>query len=195
MTEMESISMKGAGNVLKVIELNLQDRVYTEMKKIGFSVEALTRQLKKEDYNITAQSIRKFIRKTKKAQQALISKDLQAAEQLKQVTMDYTKTIKGILNEIEEVKNDVKIEKDYTAYNNLVGRLMQGIELIAKLAGELKPKGSVDINIIFQEINTDVEREMKEIKKDVFDNKIIDVEAEIKDEDKRMEEVTKKHYG
>src|SRR3990167_10758090 len=97
-----------AGPIMKVIGMGLQDRVFNEMKKSGFSVERLTRELKEEGIKITAQSIRKFIKNTRQAQQVLISQDLHAIQEIKKLTMDYTNSIKNILKEVEEVKNTAK---------------------------------------------------------------------------------------
>ena len=174
------------GNVLKVIQLGLQNRVYEEMKKPRFSVEALTRRLNSEGINITAQSIRKFIRKTKQAQQALIQRDLRTASEIKKLTMDYGNALKAILKEVEEVKNTAKDEKDFATYNQLVGRLMQGIELIAKLTGDMKPKGSVDINFIYNEITTDMDTQMKDARREMFKAAVIDVDSEILEADSEM---------
>lgn len=168
-------------NVLKVIELGLENRVYDAMKEKGFSVEALTRQLNDEGINITAQSIRKFIKKTQKAQKELIAKDLSVANEIKKLTMDYGAAIRGILDEVNEVKNMAKDEKDYATYNQLVGRLMQGIELIAKLTGDLKQQGQVDINIVYNEISNDVEKKMKN--KSFKVPEVIDIDKIIEEED------------
>jgi len=178
---------KGKGNVMKIVELGLDNRVYNEMKKPGFSAEALARELTIEGIPITAQSIRKFIKNTKTAQQKIIQQDLQVAEQVKALTIDYTNELKSILDEVQEVKNEAKDEKDLTTYNQLIGRIFQGIELLAKLSGDIKPKGSVDINIIYQEINTDIERQMRDVKKDMFQD-VIDVDAEIIKEDKKYQD-------
>jgi len=53
-------------NILKVIRLGLQERVYNAMRNPIFSVEGLCRDLNAEGIKITSQSIRKFIRKTTK---------------------------------------------------------------------------------------------------------------------------------
>ena len=173
-------------NILKVVELGLENRVYEAMKNKGFSVEALTRDLNGEGIDISAQSIRKFIKKTKQAQKELIKQDLSVANEIKELTMDYTKAIKSILDEVEEVKNMAKSEKDYTTYNQLVGRLMQGIELIAKLTGDLKPKGNVDINIIYNEISTSIDKKIKD-KSIYFDEaNIIDVDEMIEKETEEL---------
>ena len=183
---MESVNMKGQGNVMKVIELGLEDSVYTAMKKPNFSVESLTRQLRGEGINITSQSIRKFIRKTKDAQRELISRDIQTAEQFKQLTMDYGTKLKEILTEVEEIKNTAKDIKDLATVNQMIGRLFQGIELIAKLTGDIKPKGAVDINIIYNEINSNIDKDMKGIRSEIFTDKIIDADFDIVVEDKEV---------
>lgn len=173
--------------VLKIIRMGLESRVYNEMKKPGFSVEALSREFRSEGKTVSAQSIRKFIKKTKKAQQLLISQDLRTAEMYKQTVMDYSKALKDILKEVEEVKQQTKDSKDYSAYNQMVGRIMQGIELIAKLSGDMKPKGAIDINILYQEINTNVEQQMKDVKKEIFGKQTINVDAEITENDTNNE--------
>lgn len=176
-------------NELKVITLGLQDKVYQAMKEPGFSAEALARKFENEGTKITAQSIRKFIKKTKRAQQELIAKDMKASQEIMKTAMDYNKALKDILNEVEEVKQSARDEKDYTTYNQLIGRLLQGIELFAKLTGDMKPKGSVDINIIYNQINDDVHRDMKSVREAMFDKQnAIDIDYEVVQEDKEMEE-------
>ena len=176
-------------NILKVVELGIQDKVYNALKKPNYSAEALSRDLSIEGVKITAQSIRKFVKKTKKAQRELISKDLRASSELIKLTMDYQKALTDILDEVREVKNAAKDDKDYTTYNQLIGRLMQGIELIAKLTGDMKPKGSVDINIIYNEINGEIEEKMKDLKYDF--EQPIDVDCEIIEEEKVIIEKNK----
>jgi len=176
-------------NILKVTQLGLDERVFSEMKKKGFSAEALARQLNTEGINITAQSIRKFVKKSKKAQQTIIATDLHAMEEYKKTTLDYIDTLKDMLTEVQTIKNSVKDNKDYIIYDKMIGRLMQGIELMAKISGDIKPKSTVDINIIYNEISSDIERKNKNLKNDLFkDNIIIDVDAEVTSEDLKMEE-------
>jgi len=172
-------------NELKIITLGLQNKVYDAMKKPGFSAEALAREFEASGTKITAQSIRKFIKKTKRAQQELIQNDLKISNELVKTAMDYNKALRNILDEVEEVKKEAKDEKDFTTYNQLVGRLLQGIELFAKLTGDMKPKGSVDINIIYNQISSDVDTKMRSVRKEMFDEQdIIDVDFEVSEEDK-----------
>lgn len=176
-------------NILKIVELGLENQVYEAMRKPGFSAEALAREFTVDGHAITAQSIRKFIKKTKKAQQEIIQKDMRVSSELVKTAMDYNKALRSILDEVEEVKNEAKNEKDFTTYNQLVGRLLQGIELFAKLTGDMKPKGNVDIKIIYNQINDDIETSMQGVRKDLF-SKVgaIDIDFEILEEDKIISE-------
>ena len=178
----DSYNKKNA-NILKVIELGLSDRIFEEMKKDKFSVELLTRRLKGEGIDITAQSIRKFIKKSKDAQKNLIKRDLRAAEEFKQLTLDYGKELKTILDEVGEVKELARTEKDFATYNQMIDKLYKGIELIAKLTGDIKPQGSVDINIIYNKINSNVESELKTLKNEIFKNSAINIDEEIVETD------------
>ena len=172
-----------AGNVLKVVQLGVENKVYDAMKQPGFSVEALTRQFQNEGIDITAQSIRKFIRKTKEAQKALIKQDLKVSGEIMKLAMDYSKELKDILKEVQEVKDDAKNSKDYVTYNQMIDKLYKGLELIAKLTGDIKPRVDVnyDIKVIYNEINNDIEKQMSVLNS----NKAVDVEYEIVEEDKK----------
>ncbi len=77
---MENTDLGTKGTPLKVVELGIANRIYEEMKKPTFNVAGITRVLNSEGVKITAQSIRKFIAKTRTAQQKLIKRDLAAAE-------------------------------------------------------------------------------------------------------------------
>ena len=185
----EKSDLRSRTRVLKVEELGLQTRVYEELMKPKPSMDALTRRLNSEGYAITVQSVRKFVNHTKEAQRELVSKDANAASDLKQLTIDYTKTMKDILEEVKEVKDTARNDRDFATYNQLIGRLMQGIELMAKLSGDIRPKGSIDINIVYNEINADIERSMGKFKNDMIKAQVIDVDAKILEEDKTHEKI------
>ena len=97
--------------------------------------------------------------------------------------MDYSKELKEILKEVKEVRDDAKNSKDYVTYNQMIDKLYKGLELIARLTGDIKTKVDVnyDIKVIYNEINNDIERQMSILN----DNKSIDVEYEIVEEDKK----------
>jgi len=172
-------------NILKIVELGLENKVFEAMRKPGFSAEAMARELTADGHSITAQSVRKFIKKSTQAQQEIIRKDLKVSTELVKTAMDYNKALRSILDEVEEVKNEAKNEKDFTTYNQLVGRLLQGIELFAKLTGDMKPKGNVDIKIIYNQINDAIETDMKDVRKDLFKSiETMDIDFEVIEEDK-----------
>jgi len=161
----------------KIEQLGLQSRVFEAMKKEGFSPYKLKEDLERDGHKISVPSIYAFIGKSKEAQKEVIRTDLRAASEYKKLTLDYSKALKDILNEVEEVKNTVKDEKDYTTYNQLIGRLMQGLELIAKLTGDISPTkdAKVDITVIYNQINEKIEKDIKEV--DVFELKDDDFET------------------
>jgi hypothetical protein len=177
------------GLSLKVVELGIQDKVYEAMMKPNFSVEGLTRELNSQGIVITSQSIRKFIKKTKDAQKELIKTDLNSANEIKKLTIDYATEIKDILAEVKEIKNTALNDKDLATVNQMIGRLFQGLELVAKLTGDIRPSGSVDINIVYNEINSNIEKDMKDVRSKLFDSEVFDVEAEVIEEDKQEEEI------
>ena len=181
---------------MKVVELGLDKRLFEEMSKPDYSTERFVRELKKEGIHITSQSVRKFIKKSRDAQQRLASQDLAVSKQIKELTLHYTDELKNILIEVQEVKNNAKEEKDLTTYNQLIGRIFQGIELLAKLSGDLNPKGgsntqlnqtNIDINIVYKDIEKEIEDRTIDLKKDLR-RKSIDVESDIISEDEKLKE-------
>jgi len=186
------MSKEKNNNVLKVIQLGVEQKVFDAMKEKDFSVEALTRELNSEGIDITSQSIRKFIKKSKDAQRELIQKDLRMSTEIMKTAMDYNKELKSILNEVQEVKNQAKTDKDFTTYNQLIGRLLQGIELFAKLTGDMKTKGNIDVKVIYNQISDNIENNMQDLKNDVFKAlDVIDVDYEVAEEDKEAINIIK----
>jgi len=155
------------------------------MKKPSFTVTNFVRKLNDEGYDITVNAIRRFISKSKDIQRELIKEDLKEANNFKELALDYKKTIKEILDEVNEVKETCKKEKEYNAYSALVGRLYQGLELIAKLSGELNKTTQVDVKILYQEINNQMNTEAKKVKDKIFKD-VIDVDSLIKEQDEKI---------
>ena len=176
-------------HTMKVVQLGLEKRIIKDSLKKGFSAEALAIKLAEEGTPIGAHSIRKFIKKSSKARQELISKDINAAEKYLEYALEYDKEIKSILYELKEMVQQVKEDGDITGYNQLIGRIFQAIELVAKFAGDLKPSGSVDINIVYNVIKEDIEKKNQLLRKELFgDSKIIDVDFEVQNEDRELSE-------
>jgi hypothetical protein len=169
----------------KVIELGLQDRVFEEMKKPDFTVTNLAKQLQDEGYDISEISLRRFINKSKDLQKQYIKNDIREASKFKDIAIDYKTTIKEIIDEIKDVRKNCLTEKEYQAYSNLVGRLFQGLELLAKITGELNKTSNVDVKIIYQEINNRINEEAKKHKKYMFRD-VIDVDSLVQEQDEKV---------
>jgi ppGpp synthetase/RelA/SpoT-type nucleotidyltranferase len=178
------------GPSLKIVKLGLEKRIINFMKQ-GKSVKAMADKLNKEGVEITPQSISKFIVQSKQEQANVIKSDVAVSTEFKKMYLDYNKALKDILTEVEEVKTEARNEKDYKTYSALVGRLLQGIELFSKIAGDLKVSGTGDINIIYNEISRNVEKEQRKTIDQIFKDDVIDVDAiilEQKEESKRRDE-------
>jgi len=180
---MNPINDNERGPVMKVVAMGIEKEVLDALKQPNFSAESLARKLSSQGKKISAQSIRKYVKKVKKAQQAIIQHDAETVKAVRQLTMDYTRTIKNILKEVEEVKNEAKTEKDMVTYNQMIDKLYKGIELMAKLAGDLKPNKTTDITIIYKEIADNIENEMRMINKSLHQaEKYIDIDYEVEQE-------------
>ena len=168
--------------ILKVVRLGLQDKIFNMMKE-NKNAEEMVKILKSEGINIHPHSIRKFINTNKDAAKIFIAKDIKKYGEYKKLVMEYDKEIKTILDDVNEMRQLAKDTKDFQAYSALVGRLLQGIDLFAKIMGDIKPDGSTEINFIFNEISKDVEKELKTARGNIFtDEEIIDVDFIVNDE-------------
>lgn len=150
--------------------------------------------LKKKGIKLSPLAINRWL--TKEKESVGSSKNVEIKKSYEVMVMDYKAEITNILEEVKEVKkvakdnaiNDGKLD----GYVKVVGKLYQGIELLAKLMGDIKPKGNnFDINIIINEINKQTFDNKKDLRNKIHNTpQIIDVEAEIIDEDnKRKDEL------
>ncbi len=143
--------------------------------------------LTEKKVKISPLSINRWLKKQRSADTS--TKAVQSKEKFDVIVMDYNDEIKTILNEVKEIKAIAIAENKIDTYTKLVGKLYQGIELLAKLRGDLQQKGggSVDINIIINEINKEAFDQNKTLRDNLHNIKVVDVEAEIIDDDKKEE--------
>ena len=99
------------------------------------------------------------------------------------------------MDEVGEVAEETKGTKDYATYNQMIDKLFKGVELIAKITGDIKPKGNMDINIIYNQINSNIEKDMRDTRNDIFNAKVIDIDYEIAKEDKFYSDKINKELG
>ena len=177
----------GREQEFKVEKEGVEDFVLKHYKdKIPATIISDT--LKKEkNVNISPLAINRWL----KAQRTGDKKEttIQSKEKFEVMVMDYTEEIRTILDEVKEIKAIAIAENKIDSYTKLVGKLYQGIELLAKLRGDLQPKGSknVDINIIINEINKEAFDKNKTLRNSLHNATVIDVEAEIIENDKQQE--------
>ena len=173
-----------------VVEYGVQEYV---LKLHGEKIPTahISKRLKVEkDIEISAKSIGKWLTEFK--QKEAEKKSVALSDKYELLVVNYEKEIKGILSEVKEMKDLAKEQKQLDIYVKLVGKLYQGLELLAKLMGDIKPSGAVDINIIINEINKRSFGEHKDVRNKLFGDKVVDVEAEVVEEDKKWEEDLRK---
>lgn len=161
---------------------NVAAKVHRELAEMGITIE----------YSHIVHFIRKIT--GTKLQEKKFKMEVDRVSEYNKLSMDYSKELKSILDEVRQIKEKVIKESDYNAYNQLIGRLMQGIELLAKINGDIKLKPTLDINILYEKVSNDVERRMTKLHNDIYKGKIqvIDVDYEI-DQDNRNARQTAKN--
>jgi hypothetical protein len=176
-----------------VEQYGVQEKVL-ELYRNGTSINSISKELAKENIKISGPSISRWIKKQTQLFKEKGKNELKTLEKFEIMTMDYENEIKTILDEVKEMKAIAIEQGKLDTYAKLVDRLYRGLELLAKLMGDIRPDGSVDINLIVNEINKETFTDNRLQRKKLFkeDENIIDVEAEVIDDDFKASEELKK---
>lgn len=148
----------------------------------------ISQMLKEDkDVKISPLSINRWLKKQR--EKDLSEKGIESKEKFDNIVMNYTHELKSILDEIKEIKAIAIQEGKLDTYAKLVGKIYDGLNLFAKINGDIQQKssGSMDINIIINEINKETFGENKQLRNKLHGFETIDVEAEILEEDKEEE--------
>ena len=178
----------GSGQLFAVEKFNVADEVL-ELYQDNIPLTQISDRLKAKGIDIKPLAINRWIAEQKKA--AVTKSKDESLKKFEVIALNYKNEITSILEEVKELKKFAKDEKKLDLYVKLVSKLFQGIELLAKLMGDIKPSNSVDINIIINEMNKKVFDEKKSLRNNLFGKTVIDVEAEITESDKKEEEKIK----
>ena len=189
---MTSTKNKDVRKVLtkSAIEMSgVEDKVLKWFEQ-GINYTDMSKMLKQEGIDISNYAIGRWFKKRK--QKTAKAFEMETAKKFEVMILDYRKEITTILDEVKEMKNIAKDAKNLDMYSKLVGRLYQGLELLAKLMGDIKPTNHIDINILINEINKKMVDTKKENKVNLFSvPEIIDIEAEIIEDDSKEAEKIK----
>lgn len=170
---------KGGMQQLAVDKLNIADDIL-KMFKDKVPIKTMCAVLEAEKgIKIGVASVGKWLRKQKKSMKAKETTAIANKEKFDVILMDYQTEITTILDEVKEMKDIAKNDRKLDTYAKLVDRLYKGIELIAKLSGDIKGPGSIDINVIINEINKDSFIKNKENRGELFDKSVFNVNAEV----------------
>jgi len=178
---------KGGGQELGVDKYGVADDVLSMMKD-GIAISRMSKILEAKGVKLSIKSITKWISNQKNFKRNKNVKDIKIHKKFETITLDYQEEITNILDEVKEIKDIAKEQGKLDTYAKLVDRLYKGLELLAKLMGDIKPNGSVDINVIINEINKNSFDDNKGVRNNLYDKEVFDIEAEITESDKVEEE-------
>jgi len=172
---------RGKAQLFAVDKFGVVDYV---LEKYGDNVPATkisAMLLSEKEIKISPVGINRWL--TKHKQQSISDTSIMNKEKFDVMVIDYKNEITAILDEVKEMKSLAKEKGELDIYVKLVSKLFQGLELLAKLMGDIKPSGSVDINVIIKEINQNVFEKNKGGRHKLFDTEIVDAEFEILKDD------------
>ena len=173
---------KGGNQELGVDKFGVADDILS-MYKDGMSTASMSTVLESKGIKLSTKSILKWIKNQKNLSRNKDVRDLKTYKKFESISLDYQKEITNILDEVKEIKDIAKEQGKLDTYAKLVDRLYKGLELLAKLMGDIKPKGSIDIKVIINEINKDSFDTNKGVRDSLYDKEVFDVEAEVKESD------------
>jgi len=177
---------KGGGQLFAVDKFGVSEDVL-EMHKDGVPATKISDALKIKGINIAPVGINRWIKKQKINLKENMT--IQSREKFELMVVDYKNEITSILEEVKEFKKIARDEKDLDGYVKLVGKLYQGLELLAKLMGDIKPSGAVDIKVIINEITKSAFDENKDSRNSIFRQvPVVDAEFEILENDAKEKE-------
>jgi hypothetical protein len=173
----------GSSSVFAVDKFGVQDEVL-RLYKEGVSSNKISKILSEKGIHIAHNGINRWLAEQRTKANTEIQ--TQNAEKFAVMVVDYQDEVKGILDEVKEMKALAKSDSDLKAYDRMVGRLFQGIELLAKLKGDIKHQSTLDINVLINDISKRTFDKNREKRGELYSN-VIDVEAEIIKEDTTAE--------
>ena len=190
MTGKKSGIGKGKSQLFAVDKFGVSDFVLEQFKEGIPATKISAKLLGEKNIKIAPVGINRWLNKYKT--ESINNTDIVNKEKFDLMVINYKNEITDILDEVKVMKALAKDEGQLDTYVKLVGKLFQGLELLAKLMGDIRPSGSVDINVIIKEINKNVFEENKSGRHDLFNIETETVDAEfeiIKDDNKEKEKL------
>ena len=180
---------RGKAQKFAVEKYGVEDYVLEKFKS-NVPIKQISSLLEEEkDVKIAPYGISRWIKRVTNEQ----STSVRSKQKFEVMVINYQTEITTILNEVKSMKDRAINDNDLKAYDKLVGRLFQGLELLAKLMGDMKgEKKQVDINILINEISQRSFEENKGMRHQFYNTEVIDVEAEIIEEENKR---TKKMFN
>lgn len=171
---------KGKAQMFAVERYKVVDEVLEHYRN-NVPSSQISKKLALKGIKIPAFSINRFLAKYR--YKDFKKSDIVNTEKFGLITMDYKTEITSILEEVKQMKVYAKSQSDLLIYDKMIGRLYQGIELLAKLMGDIKTNNTVDLTILINDLNRKAFNDNKGQRMSLFRKEpIIDIDAEILDD-------------
>lgn len=168
---------RGKGQLFAVDKLNVANFVLKKYVENIPATKISAILLVEKGIKIAPVGINRWLSKHK--QDSMDNTNVANREKFDLMVINYKEEITNILDEVKEMKTQAKEKGDLQIADKMIGRLFQGLELLAKLMGDIKPSGSVDIKVIIKEINQNIFNEKKDGRYKLFNSDIVNAEYEI----------------
>jgi hypothetical protein len=185
------LTSKNTNQLFAVEEMEVVDEVL-ELHYAGVPATKISKILKGKGKDISPSAIIRWLKA--KQEEVTARKQIESRQKYEVMVNNYEEEVEQILDEVKEIKNRVVEENDIKMYDKMVGRLYQGIELLAKLRGDVKTGNQVNIQMIFNEISEKSFDKYKGTRDTIHGYaETIDIEATVKKEDKEISEGLKRN--
>ena len=171
-----------------VEQMDMEDEVL-KLFKDGKSSNEISDMMKSKGKNLSPYAIKSFLKSAR--QEFKENKSLETAKKVEDMVTNYREELNSILEEVKGMKDLARESGNMNAYDRMIGRLYQGLDLLAKLTGDYKETKTVDINIVIDEINRRTFMENKEIRNKLHQTELV-VDAEILEQEKELSKYLEK---
>jgi len=174
----------GRQQLFAVEQEGVEDFVLEKYKENQPATKISELLMEQKQVKISPLSINRWLNKQRKSD--VNTKHIVSKEKFDTMAINYSNELKTILEEVKEMKAIAKARGELDNYTKLVGKIYDGINLFAKIHGDIKQGGgsnNVDINIIIEKINETASENSQRLRNSFNKHKTFTVDAEIIGED------------
>jgi len=174
---------KGKTQKFAVEKYGVEDEVL-ELYKKNMPATKISKYLEANGVKIAPTGINRWLAMQRKVDMRDLR--IENVKKFETMVVNYKNEITNILDEVKVMKDLAKEEQKLDSYVKLVGKLFQGLELLAKLMGDMKPTDKVDVKVMINAINKDIFEKKKELRKTLYADgvSVVTIEEDLNNDEK-----------